>query len=202
MPEPAPRSSAATRQRILRAAMIRFARHPYEDAKLRDIAADAEIDVAMVHRAFGSKEQLFIEVVRAAFQARSMIEEQVDPPEQAFAREIFDPQLDRTFGLVDPMDIVVHSLSSTQAAPILRDFILDDVIGPIARRTADVRGEAGKPALPPQIVDERAALAAACMTGIALFRQVLKIDLVGDDRRERLEPLIRAVVSAALHPAD
>ena len=202
MPENAPRSSAATRQRILRAAMIRFARHPYEDARLRDIAADAEIDVAMVHRAFGSKEQLFIEVVRAAFQARSMIEDHVDPPERAFAREIFDPQLDRTFGLVDPMDIVVRSLSSTQAAPILRDFILDDVIGPIARRTADVRREAGKPALPPGIVDERAALAAACMTGIALFRQVLKIDLVGDDRRERLEPFIRAVVSAALHPAD
>ena len=86
MPEPAQRSSAATRQRILQAAMIRFARHPYEDARLRDIAADAEIDVAMVHRAFGSKEQLFVEVVRAAFQARTSIEEQTDPPEQAFAR--------------------------------------------------------------------------------------------------------------------
>ncbi|WP_372023681.1 TetR/AcrR family transcriptional regulator [Tistrella mobilis] len=201
MSENAQRSSAATRQRILRAAMIRFARHPYEETKLRDIATDAEIDVAMVHRAFGSKEQLFIEVVRAAVQARTTIEEQTDPPEQAFAREIFDPLLDRTFGLVDPMDIMVQSLSSAQAAPILRDFILEDVIDPIAARTADVQRDAGRPPLTSETINERAALAAACMTGIVLFRQVLKIDLVGDDRRARLEPLIRAVLSAALHPA-
>lgn len=56
--------SAATRasdipakERILKAAIRRFARHSYEDTGLRDIANDADVDVAYVHRSFGSKDE-------------------------------------------------------------------------------------------------------------------------------------------------
>src|ERR1700738_1364837 len=61
-------STVATRDRILNAAIERFTRTSYEQTGLRDIAADVGIDVAYVHRCFGSKKRLFAEAVRAAMQ--------------------------------------------------------------------------------------------------------------------------------------
>jgi AcrR family transcriptional regulator len=56
---PRPRDSQATRSAILAAARGRFARDGYERATIRAIAADAEIDPALVIRYFESKEKLF-----------------------------------------------------------------------------------------------------------------------------------------------
>ncbi|MGL4263414.1 MAG: TetR/AcrR family transcriptional regulator, partial [Afipia sp.] len=47
------------KERISNAAMLLFARMPYCDTSLRDIAAAAEVDVAYVHRSFGSKAEIF-----------------------------------------------------------------------------------------------------------------------------------------------
>jgi AcrR family transcriptional regulator len=52
-------AAAQTRARVLSAAWERFARHPYEDVLLREIAADADVSAQTLHTAFGSKEQLF-----------------------------------------------------------------------------------------------------------------------------------------------
>ncbi|MFD2029247.1 helix-turn-helix domain-containing protein [Ancylobacter dichloromethanicus] len=59
------RAAAAKREQILEAAILRFARQSYEDTSLRAIAADVGVDVAHVHRSFGSKELLFAEAIRA-----------------------------------------------------------------------------------------------------------------------------------------
>ncbi|MBL1077338.1 TetR family transcriptional regulator [Nocardia sp. 2] len=53
------RRSDTTRAAILAAARERFARDGYDRATIRAIAADAEIDPAMVMRYFGSKDKLF-----------------------------------------------------------------------------------------------------------------------------------------------
>jgi AcrR family transcriptional regulator len=53
------RKSERTRGAILKAAQALFAELGYERATVRDIAARAEIDPAMVIRYFGSKEALF-----------------------------------------------------------------------------------------------------------------------------------------------
>ncbi|MFI5037230.1 MAG: TetR/AcrR family transcriptional regulator [Solirubrobacterales bacterium] len=51
-------SAAATRQRLLAAAWQHFATRPYEDVRLRDIAADASVTVQTLHTSFGSKDRL------------------------------------------------------------------------------------------------------------------------------------------------
>jgi AcrR family transcriptional regulator len=53
------RRGDATRARILEAARVRFATDGYERATIRSIAADADIDPALVMRYFGNKEALF-----------------------------------------------------------------------------------------------------------------------------------------------
>src|SRR4030095_11746344 len=59
MTEERPRRSDATRAAILVAARERFAADGYERATIRAIAADADIDPAMVMRYYGNKEKLF-----------------------------------------------------------------------------------------------------------------------------------------------
>jgi AcrR family transcriptional regulator len=52
------KAAAATRERLLAAAWQHFATHPYEDARLQDIAADAGVTAQTLHTQFGSKDQL------------------------------------------------------------------------------------------------------------------------------------------------
>src|SRR5690242_1523908 len=62
--EPRKRDAEATRRAILDAAKIQFARSGYEGAFLRDIAADAGVDAALINRYFGGKEGLFAEALK------------------------------------------------------------------------------------------------------------------------------------------
>src|SRR3712207_2551521 len=57
------RDSAATRAAILQAARRRFASEPFEQVGVREVAADAGVDAALIARYFGSKEDLFSAVV-------------------------------------------------------------------------------------------------------------------------------------------
>jgi len=52
--------AAATRERLLAAAWRRFADSPYEEVRLSEIAAEAEVTAQTLHTHFGSKEQLFV----------------------------------------------------------------------------------------------------------------------------------------------
>jgi AcrR family transcriptional regulator len=60
------RNAAITRASILEAARKRFAREGYDGASVREIAADAGVDAALINRYFGSKDELFSEVVSLA----------------------------------------------------------------------------------------------------------------------------------------
>src|SRR6185437_2002203 len=53
------RDADATRAAILAAAKTHFARSGYEGGYLRDIAADAGVDAALINRYFGGKDGLF-----------------------------------------------------------------------------------------------------------------------------------------------
>ncbi|MEU9346972.1 TetR family transcriptional regulator [Streptomyces sp. NPDC048278] len=53
------RDAAATRQALLLAARTRFTQLGYDRTTLRDVAADAGVNLALIKRYFGSKEGLF-----------------------------------------------------------------------------------------------------------------------------------------------
>jgi AcrR family transcriptional regulator len=64
---PRRRDAQATSAAILQAAKAQFARLGYDRAGLRDIAAEAGVDVALIKRYFGGKEALFTEALKASF---------------------------------------------------------------------------------------------------------------------------------------
>src|SRR5271168_2191077 len=66
---PRRRDAQATRAAILEAAQAQFARLGYDRAGLREIAAEAGADVALIKRYFGGKEGLFTEALKASFRS-------------------------------------------------------------------------------------------------------------------------------------
>src|ERR1700688_2819705 len=82
--QPRRRNAEATRAAILEAAKAQFARSGYDLTSLRDIAADAGADVALIKRYFGGKESLFTEALKASFRPDFL--EGTD--RRAFPREI------------------------------------------------------------------------------------------------------------------
>ena len=60
------RRTTTTREGIFAAASVLFLQHGYARTSVRDIAAMAGIDAALVIRHFGTKERLFIDVMAAS----------------------------------------------------------------------------------------------------------------------------------------
>lgn len=170
-----------TRGRILEAALLRFAQYSYEETKLRDIAADVGIDVALVHRTFGSKERLFTEVVTIAFQPRQLFGVERSELSTRLAARLLEPSLDQALRVVDPLDIIVRNLLSPEAIPILRAAMARDVVEPLASKLDDPSSQ-------------RAALLAACLAGIGIFRHVLRAEPLLEEFDDRIEPLVTQII--------
>ncbi len=169
------RVAQPTRQRILNAAAARFAGTSYEEVKLRDIARDVDVDVAYVHRCFGSKEQLFVE----AFDAVCTVEQ---PPKaadlaRAFSEDVFDDAIE--------FQIFANSLSSHQARSALRALGMKRFIEPMAARLSE-QGQL------------RACLLAGCVTGIKVMREVLRMPPLSGMPIEECRPLLEAIFRACL----
>ena len=174
-----------TRGRILEAAMLRFAQHTYEETKLRDIAADVGVDVALVHRSFGSKEKLFAEVVHIAFQPQHLFAGERSELTARLTARVMEPSLDQVLRVIDPLDILVRNLVSPEAIPLLRAALARNVISPLVPLLDD-------PA------PQRAALLAACLAGISIFRQVLRTEPLQGEVDDQLEALIANIIDVSI----
>lgn len=130
---------SGTREAILDAARRRFADHGYDGATIRAIAADAAVDPALVHHFFGSKEQLFVAAMRLpvapgeilAALAPGARDPGVSTGEQLIRTALAaweEPGVRATF-----LGLLRSALTSEQAATMLREFISEAVLGPVAR---------------------------------------------------------------------
>src|SRR5438445_354828 len=71
------RNAAATRQAILQSALIAFTRSGYDGVGVREIAKGAGVTAMLVNRYFGSKEQLFAEVVEVILTTKGILTEEI-----------------------------------------------------------------------------------------------------------------------------
>lgn len=175
--------SGTTRERILSAAVERFARTSYEQTGLRDIAADAGVDVAYVHRSFGSKERLFAEVVRTALPPLDIVSSAKDVG-TSLAKQIIAKSAENSRGL----DIIVRSFSSPEAAPVVREFVLSTFVDPLGKKL-------DHPA------DTRATLIGALLIGIAILRDVLHSPGLTEVNSADLEHLITRAIDELVQAA-
>lgn len=129
---PRTRNAAATREALLVAARRRFIEESYDAVGLREIAADAGIDVSLVHRYFGSKEGLFRAVLQSGkkkFNGDVRAEQLPAFLAETIVNQDGEPNSEHT----DRLLIILRSASSAKAAEIVRESMREDVLEPIAR---------------------------------------------------------------------
>jgi AcrR family transcriptional regulator len=176
-------SAAESRARILSAARIAFTHAGYDTVGVREIAAAAGVDPAMVPRLFGSKEALFTEIAHEAFHLESAFEGPIEELGGRIARHLLGPIQRSAPDTFDEFEFLLRSLGSPVAAPILSAALHADFIAPLSERMSLADADA------------RAALITAYVLGFAVLRAALgspAIDSAPDTVAEKLSGAIQA----------
>jgi AcrR family transcriptional regulator len=177
-----PRDATATRTAILEAARLRFTRDGFDRVGVRDIAADAGINAALVIRYFGSKENLFTEAITEAFNLDALLDVEREVFGETLARYIFSKR--ETAGALDPLIALLRSATNEQAGAILRRSIEKQFILPLAQWLG------GKDA------ELRASLIAAVIMGLTVTRDVIGSEPLASSDTEPLVALIAPTLQA------
>jgi AcrR family transcriptional regulator len=162
------RKGAATRQAILASARQAFTQSGY-DVGVREIAENAGVTAMLVNRYFGSKEQLFEEVIEMVLSTpgiltREMMEKAPDVP--TLCRDVATALVARTAPEATPMDgflIMLRSANNRQATAILRRQFETHFARPLSGLLS---GEE---------TSQRAAMFLAVIAGFQVMRQIVEI---------------------------
>jgi AcrR family transcriptional regulator len=155
-----PRGSENTKATILSAARERFAAEGYERATIRAIAADAEIDPALVMRYFGNKEKLFAAAANFNLRLPDLRLLPCDRIGAALVEHFVERwEADDTF------QALIRSAVTNEAAAKKVRAVLSGQVGPAI---ASISGDPARAAL-------RAGLVSSQILGMALCRYVLRL---------------------------
>jgi AcrR family transcriptional regulator len=172
-----PRGAVAdTRGAVLAAARTRFAEHGYDGTKLRDVAADADVDVALVSYHFGSKDGLFAAAMALDVNPARLVEELTREGADGLGERL----VRRLLTLLDGdrgtpfVGLVRSAATNDRAAALLREFVQREVLGRLAAAI-----DAPQPEL-------RAALCGSQMVGVVMARYVVGVEPMATAERETL----------------
>ena len=187
------RDSAATRRALVRAARRRFATHGYRATTVRDIAADAGVNGALINRYFVSKEGLF-----EACMARTSDELEMETPE--LSSDLTDV-ISRLVGHAvdfpsgeDPLQLLLLLRSSgDENADRVRRNTLEHFTQRLAARAG---WKADDPSTEPMLV--RAQIAIATILGVVMLRTSAVADPIASADSDRLADPLRQVFELLL----
>ncbi|MEY2927186.1 MAG: hypothetical protein RL367_1663 [Pseudomonadota bacterium] len=184
--------AAETKAAILRSARKAFATLGYDRAGLRGIAAAAGVTAMMVNRYFGTKQQLFAQVVAA-----SMADPVILAPENlaspTIARDMAASLIGLTSTDTEPLDgflILIRSASSEEAARIAREQIA--AIHQASAQHAIHNGNH---------TAERAAILLALVAGLQVMRQMIGLKALADADPATLVMLLTPLFQQILDPS-
>ncbi|MEV0582773.1 TetR family transcriptional regulator [Nonomuraea sp. NPDC050310] len=176
------RDREATRQRLLDAARTLFAEHGYEQVTVRMIATAADANVALVARYFGSKAELFGEVVMGEPGIRRVFGG--DPA--TLSRRVAEYAATRMH--LEPESPILRSLERSAGHPevqaIIRERLRNAIMEPLARHLGGAHAM------------ERARLVTAIFLGIGTVRRMVGPHVPSTAEVDRLT----AVFEQALTP--
>ncbi|WP_394846432.1 TetR family transcriptional regulator [Pendulispora brunnea] len=178
--------AAETRERLLAAARTMFCQAGFDQLGVRELAASAKVDPAIVIRLFGSKEALFSAVAEGAFS----LEEPFDGPLDGLGLRIAHfltgkSDAEPTDGF-DGFRFLLHSAASPIAGPILSKALHAGFIAPLAKHLG------GRDA------STRAALLTGCVLGFVTLRVGLGSPELDGAPAGRVAARLGAVLQACL----
>jgi AcrR family transcriptional regulator len=199
MPDAPParrRNAAATREAILTSARRAFAQAGYDGAGVREIAAGAGVTAMLVNRYFGSKEQLFAEVLAATSAAPTILTRE-NLRSSNLPETIAATLVDITQAADTPLEgflIMLHSASSKRAAEIGREQIER---GHQKTLTAALAGD---------LAPQRAALMLSLVAGFQVMRQMIGLSALAEAERSDLikvlAPLFKQLIEGTQASGD
>jgi AcrR family transcriptional regulator len=168
------RSGACSRRRILEAARACFAERGYDRATIRQIAAAAQVDPAMVYYFFETKAQLFT----------AALEMPADPAERIAAElaggldGLGERIVDRFLAAWDNAPTIEPLLALTRSAPtdprsatMFREYIEREIVAQLA-------------GIIPEPARLRANLVGSQLMGLALARYVVRVEPLASTEAE------------------
>ncbi|SES17775.1 transcriptional regulator, TetR family [Streptomyces sp. yr375] len=182
--------STDTRDRILTAAREEFSERGYEKTSVRGIAKAADVDPALVHHYFGTKEQVFEAAIEVAFAPAFSAPEAIadgplDQVGERLARFIFGIWENPTTR--KPLLAIVRSaVNNDTAAAVFRRLVASQLLRRIAAQLD----------LPD--AELRAELAAAQLVGCAMLRYVIKVEPLASADLEQIIARVAPVVQRHL----
>src|SRR5690242_13870372 len=130
--------SADTRSEILAAARAEFATRGYEKATMRGIARAADVDSALVHHYFGSKDRVFMAAMEFPIDPDAILEQLAGDPTavgERLARTVVT--LWETPPVRDRLVALLRSVpSNEELAALLREFARQRLVARMAARLA------------------------------------------------------------------
>ena len=157
---------SSTRAEITTAAARRFAAAGYDATSLRQVAADASVDPALVRRFFGDKEQLFTAVASALIDPERAVAVVTGGPPGAAGERLLRYFLSLLGDVSRPgplLGVIRSAVTSEHAAGLLRRLLAEQVLREIAVSFPSGRPEFG------------AALAASQLVGLAVARYAVRL---------------------------
>ncbi|RBY77936.1 TetR/AcrR family transcriptional regulator [Blastococcus sp. TF02-09] len=153
---------------MLAAARAAFAERGFDGATIRGIATAAEVDPALVHHYFGSKDQLFLAAVEAPADPAELLPTVLAGGRDRLGESVVRLLLQVWDGPMQPaaLALVRSAVGNEWGAKLLREFLVTQVL----------RRVVGSLDLPPEEAEVRGALVASQLIGLAIGRYVLRIE--------------------------
>jgi AcrR family transcriptional regulator len=159
------------------AARERFAAAGYDRTRVRDVAADAGVDAALVHYFFKSKDGLFAAAMELPFRPAEVIApvlaEGVDGLGERMARRMLTVWDENRPAL---LTLVRSASTHPGAALALREFVVSEIVGRLA---AALDGDR-----------LRATLVASQVVGLVAARYIARVEPLASLDREELVALV------------
>ncbi|EJN02131.1 TetR/AcrR family transcriptional regulator [Phyllobacterium sp. YR531] len=179
------RDAAATRAAILESARKAFVTSGYDGAGVREIAKGAGVTAMLINRYFGSKEELFAEVLALANKKPI-----IATPETLHSSnrvELISKALLQVTRpgatALDGFLIMLRSVSNERAVQAARDVIE----GHHQKNVTDALSGADAP--------QRAAMLLSLVAGVQIMRQVIELEALGQNFDKELEDLLKRLIT-------
>jgi len=182
------RKAEEIRASLIDAAGELFAAHGYDGVSVRDIGAAAGVQASVIIRYFGSKEELFRQVLTTS--RPDDFEPEVLPHlPQRICQALIDPPPTDSFRRRSRVhQIAVRSLGSPEA----RQMIAADLDERYIQALAHILP--GKDAL------ARAGVIVSLVMGVRMMREIVQAPALGDQQREDLKPLLEGILAGLTRP--
>jgi AcrR family transcriptional regulator len=175
---------------VLAAARAAFAERGYDGASIRAIAAAADVDPALVHHYFGTKDKLFLAAVEAPADPEELLPEVLAGGRAELGVNVVRVLLRVWDGPTRPagLALVRSAVGNEWGARMLREFLVSQVLRRVIG-TLDV---------PPEEGAARGALVASQLIGVVMARYVLRVEPLASAPAEQVVAAVGPAVQRYL----